>query len=95
MRISGQLRRSLQALVRQNMDVIARHITLEQGKTFADARGDVLRGLQVVESMAAIPTMMMGDRLEVAQNMDTAAIRTPLGVGAAISTCSRRLSLFA
>lgn len=36
------------ALVRKNWDRLAASITLEQGKTFADARGDVLRGLQVV-----------------------------------------------
>lgn len=37
----------LQALIRDNMDELARSITREQGKTFADAKGDVLRGLQV------------------------------------------------
>lgn len=35
------------ALIRKNWDRLAASITLEQGKTFADARGDVLRGLQV------------------------------------------------
>jgi len=38
------------ALIRKNWDRLAASITLEQGKTFADARGDVLRGLQVVLS---------------------------------------------
>ena len=38
----------LQALIRDNMDELARSITREQGKTFADAKGDVLRGLQVI-----------------------------------------------
>lgn len=37
----------LQALIRENMDEIAESITNEQGKTFPDAKGDVLRGLQV------------------------------------------------
>lgn len=76
--------RRLQALIRQNMDVIARSITLEQGKTFADAKGDVLRGLQVVESACAIPTLLMGDKLEVSKDMDTYTRKMPLGVGAAI-----------
>lgn len=37
----------LSALIREHHDDIARSIVLEQGKTFADAKGDVLRGLQV------------------------------------------------
>lgn len=37
----------LQALIRDNMDEIAKLITEEQGKTLADARGDVFRGLEV------------------------------------------------
>lgn len=55
-----------------------------QGKTFADAKGDVLRGLQVVEATTAIPFQMMGEQLEVSTDMDTHTIRTPLGVVAAI-----------
>jgi malonate-semialdehyde dehydrogenase (acetylating)/methylmalonate-semialdehyde dehydrogenase len=38
----------LQALIRQNMDKIAASIVTEQGKTFADAKGDVLRGILLV-----------------------------------------------
>ncbi|KAG0354613.1 hypothetical protein BGZ54_001561 [Gamsiella multidivaricata] len=75
----------LQLLIRDNMDRIAHSITLEQGKTLADARGDVLRGLQVVESACAIPHMLMGDTLEVATDMDTYTIREPLGVVAGIT----------
>ncbi|KAF9199619.1 Methylmalonate-semialdehyde dehydrogenase [acylating] mitochondrial, partial [Haplosporangium sp. Z 27] len=70
----------LQLLIRDNMDRIAHSITLEQGKTLADARGDVLRGLQVVEAACATPHMIMGDNLEVATDMDTYTIREPLGV---------------
>lgn len=75
----------LQLLIRDNMDRIAHSITLEQGKTLADARGDVLRGLQVVESACAIPHLLMGDTLEVATDMDTYTIREPLGVVAGIT----------
>ena len=75
-----QIMLRLQALIRQNMDSIAASITLEQGKTLGDARGDVLRGLQVVEYAAGIPNMLMGDLLEVSQDMDTFTIKEPLGV---------------
>jgi len=50
----------------------------------ADAKGDVLRGVQVVEATTAIPTQMMGEVLEVSSDMDTHTIRVPLGVVAAI-----------
>ena len=74
----------LAALIRENMDRLAASITLEQGKTFADAQGDVLRGLQVVEASCSIPMQMMGEQVEVSANMDTYNVREPLGVVAAI-----------
>lgn len=67
------------------MDDIANSITLEQGKTFADAKGDVLRGLQVVETTCGITSTLMEERLEVAKDMDCHARRVPLGVTAAIA----------
>ncbi|BGP16195.1 hypothetical protein JCM10213_007053 [Rhodosporidiobolus nylandii] len=73
-----------QALIRENHDEIARSIVLEQGKTFADAKGDVLRGLQVVETACGIPSLLLGDKLEVSKDMDTYSRRVPLGVTAAI-----------
>ncbi|CAO1630283.1 unnamed protein product [Sympodiomycopsis kandeliae] len=74
----------LQALIRDHMDDIANSIVLEQGKTFADAKGDVLRGLQVVEVACGITSTLMDNRLEVAKDMDTYTRRFPLGVTAAI-----------
>lgn len=71
-------------LVRENWDRLAASITLEQGKTFADAKGDVLRGLQVAEGACAIPEQMKGEVLEVAKDMETRSYREPLGVVAAI-----------
>ncbi|KAG0650959.1 Methylmalonate-semialdehyde dehydrogenase [Hyphodiscus hymeniophilus] len=71
-------------LVRDNWDRLAASITLEQGKTFADAKGDVLRGLQVAEGACAIPEQMKGEVLEVAKDMETRSYREPLGVVAAI-----------
>ena len=71
-------------LVRDNWDRLAASITLEQGKTFADARGDVLRGLQVAETACGITTQITGEVLEVAKDMETRTYREPLGVTAAI-----------
>ncbi|GAC73451.1 methylmalonate semialdehyde dehydrogenase [Moesziomyces antarcticus T-34] len=75
----------LQALLRDHMDDIANAIVLEQGKTFADAKGDVLRGLQVVEVACGITSTLMEERVEVSKDMDTYARREPLGVTAAIA----------
>jgi malonate-semialdehyde dehydrogenase (acetylating)/methylmalonate-semialdehyde dehydrogenase len=66
------------------MDRLAASITLEQGKTLADARGDVLRGLQVCETACGITTQLIGEVLEVAKDMETRWYREPLGVVAAI-----------
>lgn len=72
------------ALIREHWDRLAANITLEQGKTFADAKGDVLRGLQVAETACGITTQITGEVLEVAKDMETRSYRLPLGVVAAI-----------
>ena len=77
------------SLIRQNWDRLAASITLEQGKTFADAKGDVLRGLQVAETACGITTQIAGEVLEVAKDMETRSYKEPLGVVAAICPFSR------
>jgi len=72
------------ALIREHWDRLAASITLEQGKTFADAKGDVLRGLQVAETACGITTQMTGEVLEVSKDMETRSYREPIGVTAAI-----------
>jgi len=67
------------------MDVIATSIVLEQGKTFADAQGDVLRGLQIVETACGITSTLLGNKLEVSRGMDTENRKLPLGVCASIA----------
>lgn len=76
-------------LIKENWDRLAASITLEQGKTFADAKGDVLRGLQVAETACGITTQMTGEVLEVAKDMETRSYREPLGVVAAICPFSK------
>lgn len=76
-------------LIRENWDRLAASITLEQGKTFADAKGDVLRGLQVAEAAVGAPELLKGEVLEVAKDMETRTYREPLGVVAAICPFSK------
>ena len=74
-----------QSLLREYTEDLAYWITLENGKTLADARGDVFRGLEVVESCCAIADRMMGETLAgVSTSMDCTSYRTPLGVCAGI-----------
>lgn len=76
---------NLQHLLRENMDSIANNIVTELGKTLADAKGDVMRGLQVVEHACSITSLQMGEVVEnVSTDMDTYSIRQPLGVTAGI-----------
>lgn len=76
-------------LIRANWDRLAASITLEQGKTFADAKGDVLRGLQVAETACGITTQLPGEVLEVAKDMETRSYREPIGVVSAICPFSK------
>lgn len=73
-------------LIRKNMKDLAANITKEQGKTLADAEGDVLRGLQVVEHCCSIPSLMQGETLSgIAKDLDTYSYKLPLGVCAGIA----------
>lgn len=79
-----QIMFKLTHLIREHMDNLATSIVTEQGKTFADAKGDVLRGLQVCETACGITTQLTGEVLEVAKDMETRSYRQPLGITAAI-----------
>jgi len=71
--------------VMKNLDKIADIITHELGKTAADARGDVLRGLEVVEHTTTAATLLMGDVVpSVSTNIDTFNFQSPLGVCAGV-----------
>lgn len=71
----------LQDLIRQNAKAIAQVLTAEQGKTLADAEGDIQRGLEVVEHACSIGTLQMGEYVEgVARGVDTYTLQQPLGV---------------
>jgi malonate-semialdehyde dehydrogenase (acetylating)/methylmalonate-semialdehyde dehydrogenase len=76
----------LQELIRRDMKKLAECLTHEQGKTLADAEGDVFRGLEVVEHACSVGTIQMGEHLEqVAGGVDVYAIRQPIGVCAGIT----------
>ena len=77
---------TLQALVREHMSRIAQTLSAEQGKTLADAEGDVFRGLEVVEHACSIGSLQLGEFAEnVAGGVDTYTLRQPIGVCAGIT----------
>ncbi|XP_043476479.1 probable methylmalonate-semialdehyde dehydrogenase [acylating], mitochondrial isoform X2 [Leptopilina heterotoma] len=74
-----------QALIREHSKEIAANLVRENGKTMADAEGDVLRGLQVVDACTAIPSLLLGESMQnIATDMDTISHKVPLGVTASI-----------
>jgi malonate-semialdehyde dehydrogenase (acetylating) / methylmalonate-semialdehyde dehydrogenase len=73
-------------LLQSHSDEIARLTTLENGKTLAESRAELQRGIENVEVACGIPTLMQGYNLEdVAGGIDEIMIRQPLGVTAAIT----------
>ena len=76
----------LKDLLERNLEDLARQITLENGKTLAEGRAELRRGIENVEVACGIPTLMQGFNLEdVARGIDEIMIRQPLGVVAAIT----------
>lgn len=75
-----------QQLLKDHHDELAEILSSETGKTFADAKGDVWRGIEVVEQAMNIPALMMGETAEnVARGIDTYSYIQPLGVCAGIT----------
>jgi malonate-semialdehyde dehydrogenase (acetylating)/methylmalonate-semialdehyde dehydrogenase len=73
-------------LVAKHADDLARILTLEHGKVFSDAQGEVARGLEVVEFACGIPHLMKGEFSEnVSQQVDSYSLRQPVGVVAGIT----------
>ncbi len=77
---------ALRAALVERRDELAALVTADMGKTLADAAGEVGRGIESVESAAAIPHLMKGETLEgVAGGLDVEMVRQPVGVVAAIT----------
>jgi malonate-semialdehyde dehydrogenase (acetylating)/methylmalonate-semialdehyde dehydrogenase len=73
-------------LLLDHADEIARTTTMENGKTLAESRAELQRGIENVEVACGIPTLMQGYNLEdVASGIDELMIRQPIGVTAAIT----------
>jgi len=73
-------------LLNEYKDALARAITAEHGKVFTDARGEVERGIDIVEFACGIPQLLKGDFTDqVSTGIDNWTLRQPLGVVAGIT----------
>ena len=70
-----------QQLLVEHWDELAKLITIENGKNFTEAHGEVLRGIECVEFAAGAPSLMMGEQLpSIAQGLESGVYRYPIGV---------------
>jgi malonate-semialdehyde dehydrogenase (acetylating)/methylmalonate-semialdehyde dehydrogenase len=73
-------------LLNEHKDDLARAITAEHGKVFTDARGEVERGIDIVEFACGMPQLLKGDFTDqVSTGIDNWTLRQPLGVCAGIT----------
>ena len=76
----------IRELVHDHSDDLARLLTLEHGKVLSDAKGEVARGLEVIEFCCGMPELLKGGYSEQASTgIDVYSIRQPLGVVAGIT----------
>nr|WP_321444019.1 CoA-acylating methylmalonate-semialdehyde dehydrogenase [uncultured Cohaesibacter sp.] len=74
------------SLINRDMDKLAEKLSSEHGKTFIDAKGDVQRGLEVIEVCIGAPHMLKGEFTDSAgPGIDMYSMRQPLGVVAGIT----------
>ncbi len=73
-------------LIEANMDELAELLSSEHGKVIADAKGDVQRGLEVIEYACSIPQALKGEyTIGAGPGIDVYSMRQPLGIGAGIT----------
>jgi malonate-semialdehyde dehydrogenase (acetylating)/methylmalonate-semialdehyde dehydrogenase len=73
-------------LVEANMDALAHMLSAEHGKVIADSKGDIQRGLEVIEFACGIPHALKGEYTQGAgPGIDVYSMRMPLGIGAGIT----------
>lgn len=75
-----------QNILSENHEELAKMVTLENGKSYKEAYGEVLRGIECVEFAAGAPSLMMGENVStIATDIDSEMYRYPLGVVAGIT----------
>ena len=77
---------NFKALVEANMEALAHMLSSEHGKVIADSKGDIQRGLEVIEFCCGIPHVLKGEYTQGAgPGIDVYSMRQPIGIGAGIT----------
>ena len=76
---------SFKLIIEKDIDSLASLIALDNGKTIADAKGSILRGVEVIEYAISLPNVLKGDSSNVAPGIDCTMTSEPLGVVAGIT----------
>ncbi len=73
-------------IIEKNIELLAKIVSEEHGKTLEDSKGSVIRGLEVVEFATGIPHLLKGEfSSNVGSNIDSWSLRQPLGITAGIT----------
>ena len=77
---------NFKTLVEKHMDELAQTLSSEHGKVIADSKGDIQRGLEVIEFCCGIPHLLKGEYTQGAgPGIDVYSMRQPLGIGAGVT----------
>lgn len=82
----AQIMFNFRDLLNRHLDELAELLSSEHGKTLADARGEIARGIEVIEFSCGIPQLLKGEySTQVANGIDSYSMRQPMGVVAGIT----------
>jgi malonate-semialdehyde dehydrogenase (acetylating)/methylmalonate-semialdehyde dehydrogenase len=85
MKERAQVMFRLKALLERDMDELCWLLSAENGKTFAEARGDIEKGIECLELSAALPNLAQGGQIDVSRGINCQVTHEPLGVVAGIT----------
>ena len=81
----AQIMFRFKSIIEKDMDNLANLIALDNGKTIADAKGSIIRGIEVIEYATSLPNVINGESSEVGPGINCTMTHEPLGVVAGIT----------
>ena len=81
----AQIMFRFKSIIEKDIDNLAALIALDNGKTIADAKGSILRGIEVIEYATSLPNVLNGESSEVGPGINCTMTHEPLGVVAGIT----------
>jgi malonate-semialdehyde dehydrogenase (acetylating)/methylmalonate-semialdehyde dehydrogenase len=85
MKERAQVMFRLKALLERDLEELCWLLSAENGKTFAEARGDIEKGIECIELAAALPNLADGGQIDVSRGINCQVTHEPLGVVAGIT----------